>query len=103
MSIPKIVMSVGKFINRYGDEAALTARALTSILDGLALNPKQAADVQEAITRLEKAASAIANSKADYTVKIEKVDIVDAVNSWLDKNAAAIIKEAVKEAVKKDS
>lgn len=95
MGVVNIATSVGKFITNYGDEAALVARALTSMLDGLALSPKSASDVQEAITRLEKAANAITNSKATYTIKIEKKDIAEAVNAWMNENATDIINRAV--------
>lgn len=92
MSVIKAATSIGKFISKYGDEAALTAKALVNILDGLALKPSEAAHVREAIERLENAAVAISNSKVDYHVKIEKRDIIDAVNDWLNKNAASILK-----------
>lgn len=90
-----MIASVVKFIGHYGDEALSVARALTSILDGIALNPRDAAKVQDTIDKLEAAAENIANAKP-ITIKIEKKDIETAVNAWMDKNAAAIIAEKAK-------
>lgn len=85
-----MIGSVVKFIGHYGDEALSVARALTSILDGIALNPRDTAKVQATIDKLEEAANNIANAKP-LTIKIDKKDIEAAVNEWMDKNAAAII------------
>lgn len=81
------------FIKKYGDEILGVSQALTSILEGVALNTADAAKVRAVIEQLEKAHESIADSvdKGIPTVVISKDDITSIVHEWLNNNMAGII------------
>lgn len=87
-----------KFVNKYAGEALSIASALNSILEGLALNNRDAAKVREVINQLQNAAENIKNSKATYHVTINKTDIDNAVKAYFNKNSD-VINNTVKAAV----
>lgn len=78
-----------KFLAEYADEALGVAKALTGLLDGVAINGKAAADIQATIARLEKAHDSIASylkSKPteNTIIKISASDIDKAVKKYLE-------------------
>lgn len=85
-------MSFLGFIGNYADEALGVAKALTTLLDGVAINSAQADSVKATIDRLEKAHSEITKyiakqPKVPNVVKISQADIDAAVKRYLDAKA----------------
>lgn len=85
------------FLKKYASEALSVAGTLNTLLEGLALSPKQAAGVKATIDKLEAAAESIAGSldKADGAlIKISKADINAAVKDVLQPLVAEEVAKA---------
>lgn len=80
-----------KFLFNYADEALAIGKALTGLLDGVAINGNQAKDITDAIARLEKAHASIsayiASAPKQNVVKISAKDIDAAVERYMAKKA----------------
>lgn len=91
--------SFASFLKKYAGEALSIGEALTTVLEGLALSPKQATAVRATIDKLEAAAESITGSLdtlgKDAVVKINKSDIEAAVKSVLQ----PMVDEAVAKAL----
>ena len=89
-----------KFISHYATEALAIGEALTTILDGVALQPSEAAKITSVIDKLQAASAAIIDSVEggkvdDAKIVIQKKDIDAAVKSAL----APMVEEAVAKAL----
>lgn len=93
-------MSLLKFLASYADEALAVGKALTGLLDGVAINSSAAADIKNTIAKLEAAHTSLtkylATNPKDTVVKISKADVDAAVKSQLEKILPALIEAAVK-------
>lgn len=92
--------SFAKFLAKYSSEAFSIASAFSSVLDGLALAPKENAKVKAVIEKLEAASASLAFAAAKEdkapVVKISKADIEAAVTKVLE----PMVKKAVEAALK---
>lgn len=92
-------MSFAGFLAKYADETLAIGKALTSVLNGLALSPKQAATVTDTISKLEAASNSIqkvlATQPEKTVIKIAQSDIDAAVARVLP----ALVEEAVAKAL----
>lgn len=91
--------SFTKFLSKYAGEALGIASALNTLLEGLALSPKQSAGVKAVIDKLETAAESITGSldnvAKETVVKISKADIAEAVKAYFNSvDGKKLIKEA---------
>jgi len=95
-------MSFAGFLANYADEALAIGKALTTMLDGLALSPNQANKVNETIARLEAANKSITDilkTEPEKTViKIAQKDIDAAVKRVLPDMVKEAVEAALKEA-----
>lgn len=96
------------FLGKYASEALSIAGALNTMLEGLALSPKQSQSVADVIAKLTKASDSITKGLDDVketVVKIDAADVAKAVKSYMDKNPvvpdAATLAKAVDDAVAK--
>lgn len=110
------ISSFAKFLAKHSDEVFSVAGALTTMLDGLALRPKDTVKVREIIAKLETASGSLSKA-ADKeakapVVKISIADIDAAVAKTLDPLVKAALAtherriralEAALEATKGDS
>lgn len=94
MSVKTVITSFASFLGKYATESAMTARALAAIADTVALTPKQRADIDATINRLESIALSVANAPVP-TVTISKAEIEAAVKTVI----GPMIDEAVKKAL----
>lgn len=82
-------MPFAGFLAKYADETLAIGKALTSVLNGLALSPKQAATVNDTISKLEAASNSIqevlATQPEKTVIKIAQSDIDAAVERILPK------------------
>lgn len=88
-------MSFAGFLANYADEALAVGKALTTVLEGLALSPAQAEKVNDTITKLQTASdniNKVLKTEPEKTViKIAQKDIDAAVKRVLPD----LVKEAV--------
>lgn len=92
-----------KFLGHYAGEVLGVANALTTVLDGLALKPSDAAIVKEVIAKLEMASESITGSVNKIKpVKIAKKDIEEAVAAVLPNVLNDVVTKAVTEALAKE-
>lgn len=96
-------MSFVGFLANYADEALGIAKALTGLLDGVAINGQAANDINATIARLEKAHAELTKyvaanpaATAAPVIKIQKADIDKAVKAELAKVLPGLIDAAVK-------
>lgn len=93
-------MSFAGFLANYADEALAVGKALTTVLEGLALSPAQADKVNDTINKLDAAyknITKVLETEPEKTViKIAQKDIDAAVKRVLPD----LVKEAVAEALK---
>lgn len=91
--------SFGSFLSKYADEALAIGKALTTVVEGLALSPAQAAKVNDTITKLETASANIQEvlktAPEKTVIKISQKDIDAAVARVLPK----LVEEAVAKAL----
>ena len=95
-------MALKSFLTKYAGEALSIAGALNTMLEGLALSPKQTASVQAVIDKLTKAASSITDgidTVKETTVKIDAKDIDKAVKSYFAANPVVPDQAALDKAV----
>lgn len=74
------------FLTKYAGEALSIAGALTTMLEGLALSPRQSASVNAVIDKLTKASASILDGIDDVkgaVVKIDAKDVAKAVDSYM--------------------
>jgi hypothetical protein len=94
-------MNILKFMASYADEALSIGKALTGLLDGVAINSSSADNIKATITKLEAAhdnlMKYIKTAPKETVIKISKSDIDAAVNAELKKILPALIDKAVKE------
>lgn len=94
-------MSFAGFLANYADEALAIGRALTSVLEGVALSPSQVDKVNDTIAKLEKAHESITKvleTRPEKTViKIAQKDIDAAVKRVLPDMVKAAVAEALKD------
>lgn len=93
--------SFGSFLSKYADEALSIGKALTTVLEGLALSPTQADKVNETIAKLEAASANIqevlATTPEKTVIKISQKDIDAAVSRVLPDLVKAAVAEALAE------
>lgn len=91
--------SFGDFLAKYADEALAIGKALTTVVEGLALSPAQAAKVNETIRKLETASANIqevlATAPEKTVIKIAQTDIDKAVSRVLPNLVKAAVAEAL--------
>ena len=94
------------FLTKYAGEALSIAGAFNTMLEGLALSPKQSASVQAVIDKLTKASASITDgidAVRETTVKIDAADVAKAVNKYMAANPVvpdqATLAKAVDDAV----
>jgi len=99
-------MALKSFLSKYAGEALSIAGALNTMLEGLALSPKQTATVQAVIDKLTKASESITDgidTVKETVVKIDAKDVAKAVNDYMAKNPVvpdqATLDKAVSDAV----
>ena len=91
--------SFGSFLAKYADEALAIGKALTTVVEGLALSPAQAAKVNETISKLQTASDNIqevlATAPEKTVIKISQSDIDAAVARVLPDMVKAAVVEAL--------
>ena len=92
-------MSFAGFLAKYSDEALAIGKALTTVMEGLALSPAQAAKVNETISKLETASSNIqevlATAPEKTVIKIAQSDVDAAVARVLPDMVAKAVADAL--------
>ena len=92
-------MSFAGFLAKYSDEALAIGKALTTVMEGLALSPAQADKVNDTIAKLEaanKSITEILKTEPEKTViKISQKDIDAAVKRVLPDLIKAAVEEAL--------
>lgn len=100
MSKAKDIVSQFKgFLDKYAGEALAVSEAFVTLLDGVALNSKDAAKVKAAIDKLQAAAESIGNAPEPVKIVINKADIDAAVAKALPKLVEAAVAEVLPEMV----
>jgi predicted transcriptional regulator len=95
-------MSLKTFLTRYAGEALGVASALTTMLEGLALSPKQSETVNAVIAKLTKASESILDgidTVKETVVKIDAKDVAKAVTSYMADHPVTYDQAALDKAV----
>lgn len=95
-------MALKSFLSKYAGEALSIAGALNTMLEGLALSPKQTATVQAVIDKLTKASESITDgidTVKETVVKIDAKDVAKAVDSYMSKHPVTYDQAALDKAV----